>query len=118
MGNPCGSRRLDIALVRVYTYRMSSSKSVRLTDKQISLIAKALAEPRRYQILRDIGKCKDQMACSALKEMNDISAATLSHHIKELETAGLVTTAKDGKFMKLTVERDILHAYLDHLSKI
>ncbi len=97
---------------------MSSSKTVRLTDKQFALIAKALAEPRRYQILKEIGKCKEQMACSALKEGSDISAATLSHHIKELETAGLITSTKDGKYMKLTVEREVLHAYLEQLSKI
>lgn len=97
---------------------MSSPKTVRLTDKQFAQIAKALAEPRRYQILKEIGKCKDHMACSALKEANDISAATLSHHIKELENAGLVTTVKEGKFMKLIVERDVLRAYLEQLSKI
>lgn len=97
---------------------MSSSKTVRLTEKQFAQIAKALAEPRRFQILKDIGKCKEQMACSALKENNDISAATLSHHIKELENAGLIATSKDGKFMKLTVQRDVLHAYLDQLAKI
>lgn len=97
---------------------MNSPKTVRLTDKQFSQIAKALAEPRRYQILKEIGKCKDQLACSALKEASDISAATLSHHIKELENAGLVSTIKEGKFMKLVVERDVLRAYLEQLSKI
>jgi ArsR family transcriptional regulator len=98
---------------------MSSSKTVRLTDKQFAQISKALAEPRRYEILKEIGKCKeDHLPCSVLKECNDISAATLSHHLKELETAGLITSVKDGKFMKVTVEREVLHAYLEQLSKI
>ena len=91
----------------------------KLTPRQMELIAKALAEPRRVEILRQIGRCNGApAACGDLLESQKVTPATLSHHIKELENAGLVETAREGKFMKLTLNRPILDAYLAQLAKI
>jgi DNA-binding transcriptional ArsR family regulator len=89
-----------------------------LTPRQVELVAKALAEPRRMEILRQIGSCDGTTPCGALEAGNGITPATLSHHMKELENAGLVIVSREGKFAHLKLNRPVLNAYLALLGKI
>jgi ArsR family transcriptional regulator len=93
---------------------------IKLTPRQAELVAKALAEPRRVDLLRKIGKCQagGGASCQSLREAQDVTPATLSHHLKELEVAGLVEVRREGKFMHLSLNRPVLDAYLEGLSGI
>lgn len=92
--------------------------AVKLAPRQFELVAKALAEPRRVEILRQVGACDGGTRCGDLKECHEITPATMSHHLKDLENAGLVTVTREGKFMRLCLNRPVLDAYLAQLAKI
>ncbi len=94
----------------------TAKQPVALSEDQVQLIARALADPRRYEILKKIvSNGGASTACTAMRECIDISPATLSHHMRELELAGLVRAEKDGKFVNYCPQPQILKAFFDRL---
>ncbi len=89
-----------------------------LHDRQFAAIAKALADPNRLLILKRIGAANDLLACSEVRACMGIAPATLSHHMKELEHAGLIRIERDGRFAMLHLQRDLWQAYLKHLAEL
>lgn len=87
-----------------------------LTDRQMLLIGKAIADPRRMEILRAIAQ--DKVTCGDLMQRTGVSAATLSHHMKELEHAGLIETCKEGRFLQATLHKKMWKSYVASLKAI
>ena len=87
-----------------------------LPDWQFAAIARALSDPRRYGIVSEIASATGALPCCALKAAEAVSAATISHHIKSLEAAGLIEVVREGKFARMSFRRDTLDADLRQLS--
>ncbi len=96
---------------------MSEPAGKTLTEDQVLLIAKALGDRRRYEILKRLGECRDALACGAVRDCTRIDPATLSHHMKELEIAGLVEVVREGKFASYVLRRDVLEAFFQRLKE-
>jgi DNA-binding transcriptional ArsR family regulator len=47
-----------------------------LTEDQVLLIAKALGDQRRYEILKRLGERPDALACGAVRDCTGINPAT------------------------------------------
>ncbi len=95
----------------------SPQEAVTIAAGQRLAILKALADPRRLEIVERLA-ARGCTGCSDMRECLPISAATLSHHLKELETAGLIHIEREGKFARLTLRRDIWQAFLADLQRL
>jgi ArsR family transcriptional regulator, arsenate/arsenite/antimonite-responsive transcriptional repressor len=98
--------------------KMEEQPVVSLSVGQRMAILKALGDPRRMEIVERLSSCEGCFACSDMRECLPISAATLSHHLKELETAGLIQIEREGKFARLTLRRDVWQAFLADLQRL
>ncbi|BDC50337.1 hypothetical protein F183_A26530 [Bryobacterales bacterium F-183] len=89
-----------------------------MDDSQVLAIGKALADGKRFEMLRRIAKSKEAPTCSCIKEWTGLSPATVTHHLQELEAAGLIAAERCGKYVHVSLRRDIWDEYLKKLSEI
>jgi len=69
-------------------------------------------------MLGEIAASREPLSYIRLRQTHRVSSATFSHHIKQLKAAGLIEIARKGKCASVTLQRDILRAYVDRLSTI
>ncbi|MFC6171108.1 ArsR/SmtB family transcription factor [Loigolactobacillus jiayinensis] len=70
---------------------------------------KAMADPNRLKII-DLLSCGSLCACDILTHF-DFSQPTLSHHMKVLQSAGIVTARKEGKWQHYTLRAEFIDQF-------
>lgn len=93
-------------------------RELKLGARQFTRISKALADPKRFEMLQRIAASKEAPSCSCVCDWLGLAPATVSHHLKELESAGLVNVERDGKFAYISLRRNVLEAYVSRLSSL
>jgi ArsR family transcriptional regulator, arsenate/arsenite/antimonite-responsive transcriptional repressor len=83
---------------------------------QFERVAKALADPRRFEMLSTIAS-KHEVACRLLVDRFPVAQATISHHLKELLGAGLVDERREAQAKFYRLRRDTLEAYQSELRR-
>jgi ArsR family transcriptional regulator len=104
--------------VKKISKKVSPKKLTRITRARQTAILKALADPRRFELLKRVACSTCPVGCGEARIALSISPATLSHHIKELETAGLVHVEREGKFHYLTLRAEVWAAFLASLAVV
>jgi ArsR family transcriptional regulator, arsenate/arsenite/antimonite-responsive transcriptional repressor len=87
---------------------------MKLDQATFDRIAKALADPQRCEILQRTANA-GELCCSAIVNDCGVSQATISHHLKELATAGLLERRKEGQFAYYEFQPAVMAAYLAEL---
>jgi ArsR family transcriptional regulator len=84
---------------------------------QIQKISKALADETRLRIFEAISARKE-MNCGEIVSMRGVTPATVSHHLKVLQEAGLVESHREGQFVYSRSVPGIIEAYTGALGKL
>jgi ArsR family transcriptional regulator len=107
-----------MAAAEVASPRTTAHKTSRLTRARRTAILKALADPRRFELLERVARAGCPFGCTDALQALPISPATLSHHIKELESAGLIHVERKGKFHFLTLRPGVLQTLAGGLAAL
>ena len=86
-----------------------------MNAKKAEKISKALADPNRLLILKEIKKQKECMYCSDLNDIVDLAQPSIAHHLKLLTDTELVTCSKEGRYVKYNLNNEILDEYIAFL---
>lgn len=82
--------------------------------KKLARIMKALSNDNRLALYMEIAKHEEtdfdgpQCNVSEIVKIFRLSRPTISHHLKELANADLITTKKRGKFLVASINRQTL----------
>ncbi|MBV8705982.1 MAG: helix-turn-helix transcriptional regulator [Acidobacteriaceae bacterium] len=86
------------------------------TDR-LYAISKVLSDPTRFEILKRIAAA-DEIACAALKEAFPVTQATISHHLRELQEAGLIEVRRQAKYMHVKLNDAVWSEYVRALAAL
>lgn len=87
--------------------------------KQFEKISKALADPNRLMILKEIKKKKQNcLYCVDLYDKTSLAQSSVSHHIKLLSEANLITAVKEGRNMKYALNNEVFDEYITYLENL
>lgn len=86
-----------------------------MNDEELGRVLKALSDPNRRRILELLAAHEPRESginCSRIIGQMTVSQPTVSHHMKELANAGLITMTPHGNEALLALRPDTLNTLL------
>src|SRR6266851_9788073 len=88
-----------------------------MNRSQVEKISKALADKTRLRIFEAIS-ATDHLTCGQIVSMRGVTPATVSHHLKVLSEAKLITCRREGQFVYNQAVPETIAGYTRALAKI
>ena len=88
-----------------------------MNRSEVEKISKALADKTRLRIFEAVS-ATSQMTCGEIVSMRGVTPATVSHHLKVLSEAKLITCSREGQFVYSQAVPETIAAYTGALAKI
>ena len=88
-----------------------------MTRSEVEKISKALADKTRLRIFEAVS-ATSHMTCGEIVSMRGVNPATVSHHLKVLSEAKLITCRREGQFVYSQAVPETIAAYTGALAKI
>ncbi|MGD9695255.1 MAG: ArsR/SmtB family transcription factor [Thermoleophilia bacterium] len=81
-----------------------------LSDVDLMTVLQAVADPVRLEIVRQLAGCPEKrgMACGRIEV--DVAKSTVTHHLKALHAAGVVSQREEGTRKLMSLRRDEMEA--------
>ena|ERR1700739_727971 len=88
-----------------------------MDPSRIEKISKALADQTRLRIFETISGTR-HMTCGEIVSLRGVTPATVSHHLRILSEAGLITCRRKGQFVYSEVIPQTVKEYAQALGKM
>jgi ArsR family transcriptional regulator, arsenate/arsenite/antimonite-responsive transcriptional repressor len=88
-----------------------------MNHSKIEKISKALADKTRLKVFEAIS-AQGEMTCSEIVSMRGVTHATVSHHLRVLQDAGLIQCSREGQFVFSRSRPEQIAEYTDALVRI
>jgi DNA-binding transcriptional ArsR family regulator len=82
-----------------------------MDDQALIRVLKALAHPTRFRLVQEIATT-GELSCGQLGGCVEAGQPTVSHHLKILTDAGVLTMRRDGQFVRVSVNRELVEQVL------
>ena len=79
-----------------------------MDDTKLVRVLKALADRKRLRMMQEIAEA-GELSCGQVAERFDVSQPTVSHHLKILTDAGVLSVREAGQHRFISVNRELIN---------